>query len=141
MMVLWLRPAAKPPEQLLVSVLVQAETVAEIPAEVAELRRWLGRNRDKFIDVLAVGRSYSAAGQAPTGAEAPAEGRCRFGACVARRPGRDGAALPAGVGGWADPAGATDLGTIAAHQQQDIPQVTARVVQQNRHRVQCGLRD
>jgi transposase len=38
----------------------------------------------------------------------------------------------------ADLAGAADLGVAVAHQQHDIPQVTARVVQHNRHRVACG---
>ena len=47
-------PTAKPPAHLLVLGLVQAETVAEIPAEVAELKRWLGRNSDKFVDAVVI---------------------------------------------------------------------------------------
>ena len=43
-----------------------------------------------------------------------------------------------GCGCGAQLAGAADLGVTASHQQVEIPLVTARVIQYDRHAVRCG---
>lgn len=134
------------PEQLLALVLVQAKTIAELQAEVAELKRQLGRNSGNSS--MPPSLDDQPGHTPPPDKPQPGGPKRRQG----KQKGAPGSGLawrdapdetvehfPAGVCGCgADLAGATDLGAVVAHQQHDIPQVTARVVQHNRHRVQCG---
>lgn len=140
-------------EELLALVTAQAqtiaqlrETVARLEARVADLERQLGRNSGNS--------SMPPSLDDQPGHTPPPDKPGRGG--PKRRPGKQKGApgsglawrdapdetlehFPAGACGCgADLAGAADLGVVAAHQQHDIPQVTAKVVQHNRHRVACG---
>lgn len=67
------------------------------------------------------------------------KGRAGVAAGLVRGSERDPGPLPAGVCGCgSDLADAADVGVYAAHQQVDVPLVTATVTQHDRHAVRCG---
>lgn len=121
------------------------ETVARLEARVADLERQLGRNSgnssmppsldDQPGHRPPLDKPQRGSGRRP-GKQKGAPGS---GLAWSEVPDETVEHFPAGACGCgADLAGATDLGVAAAHQQHDVPQVTARVVQHNRHRVACG---
>jgi transposase len=122
------------------------DTVARLEARVAELERQLGRNSGNSSMPPSLDDQP---GHTPP-ADKPQRGGLKRKA--GKQKGAPGSGLawrespdetlehfPSGACGCgADLAGAADLGVAVAHQQHDIPRVTARVVQHNRHRVQCA---
>lgn len=126
-------------------VMLQAQTIAKLQAEVAELRRRLGLNSGNSsmppsADDLP-GRT--APPEKPVSAAKRKQGK-QPGAMGMNLPWSDSPDkrldhFPAGpCGCGADLAGAADLGVALSHQEHDIPTVTATVTQHDRHRVRCG---
>jgi transposase len=125
----------------------QANTIAQLEARVAKLERQLGRNSGNS--------SMPPSTDDLPGRTPPPEKPVREAGSKRKRgkqPGAPGSNLawrdgpdeafdyyPAGACGCgADLDAAVDLGVAASHQQHDIPQVTAKVTQHDRHRVRCG---
>jgi transposase len=125
----------------------QAAAISELQARVERLERLVSRNSGNS--------SFPPSMDAQPGRKRPAPRRREGGDGTrgpGKQPGAPGAHLawraepdervavrPAGrCGCGADLAGAADLGTVASHQQADIPLVTARVVQYDLHAARCG---
>jgi transposase len=122
------------------------QAVEELRAEVAELRRRLGRNSRNS--------SMPPSADDLPGRQPPRRERRKGGSGRRRgkRPGAPGAAMswaepdvvldhrPAGAcdGCGADLAQAADLGVARSYQQLEVPLLTARRVQHDLHRARCG---
>jgi hypothetical protein len=134
-------------EELLVLAAAQAETIGELQARVAELERRLGRNSGNSSMPPS---TDDLPGRTPP-PEKPKRGKGPK-RKQGKQPGAPGSNLawredpdetldhyPAGrCGCGADLAAASDLGVAASHQEHEIPQVSAKVTQHDRHRVCCG---
>jgi transposase len=125
----------------------QQAAIAELQAKVERLERLVSRNSGNS--------SFPPSMDGQPGRKRPARAKRRpaGGArAVGKQPGAPGAhlawradpdervaVLPEGrCGCGADLAAGTDLGVASSHQQVDIPLVTARVIQYDRHLVRCG---
>ena len=135
-------------EALRALVATQAQTIERLTARVAELERQLGRNSGNS--------SMPPSTDELPGRTPPPEKPKRGKDGSQRKPGKQRGAPGANLawsenpdetldhypmgscGCGADLAAATDLGVAASHQEHDIPQVTARVRQHDRHRMRCG---
>jgi transposase len=132
----------------------QAAQIAAQAAEVRDLRERLGR-LERLVASNSGNSSFPPSMDGQPGRKRRAPRPRREGGTAKRpgkQPGAPGASLgwrddpdervpvrPAGrCGCGADLAGAADLGTVASHQQVDIPLVTARVTQYDLHAARCA---
>jgi transposase len=119
--------------------------VEELRAEVADLRRRLGRNSGNSSMPPSVD---DLPGKVPPGREARGKGSGRR---RGKQPGAPGTSMawaqpdevidhrPAGACGCgADLSGAADLGVAHSFQQLEVPLVTARRIQHDLHQARCG---
>jgi transposase len=124
----------------------QQAMISELQARVERLERLVSRNSGNSSFPPSMDGQPGRKRPAPR--RRPADGSRRQG----KQPGAPGSylawrpdpdervpVLPEGsCGCGADLAGGTDLGVTASHQQADIPLVTARVIQYDRHAVRCA---
>ena len=123
----------------------QGRAIGELRAEVAALRRRLGRNSGNSSMPPS---ADDLPGRAPPKRERPGKGSKRG---RGKQPGAPGMSMawaqpdevidhrPAGVCGCgADLADAADLGVARSCQQLEVPLITARRVQHDLHRARCG---
>jgi transposase len=123
----------------------QGRAIEELRAEVADLRRRLGRNSGNSSMPPS---SDDLPGRVPPKRERRGKGSGRN---RGKQPGAPGKSMtwaepdevidhrPAGTCGCgADLALAEDLGTVRSHQQLEVPLVTARRVQHDLHEARCG---
>ena len=123
----------------------QAAAIGELQAKVERLERLVSRNSGNSsfppsMDALP-GRKRPAPRPRGGGGRRPGKQPGAPGAHLAWRadPDERVPVLPAGrCGCGADLAGGRDLGTVASHQQVDIPLVTARVRQYDLHAARCA---
>ena len=123
----------------------QGQAIEELRAEVADLRRRLGRNSGNSSMPPS---SDDLPGKVPPKRERRGKGSGRS---RGKQPGAPGTSMtwaqpdevinhrPAGVCGCgADLAGAADLGVARSCQQLEVPLITARRVQHDLHQARCG---
>lgn len=134
-------------DKLRVLVATQAATIDRQARRIAELERRLGRNS---------GNSSMPPSTDDLPGRTPPPQKPERGKDSKRKPGKQRGAPGANLA-WSehpderrdhfptgpcrcgnDLSGAIDLGVAASHQEHDIPQVTARIRQHDRHRVRCG---
>jgi transposase len=125
----------------------QQAAISDLQATVARLERLVSRNsgNSSFPPSMDGQPGRTRPGRAK---RKPADGTRRAGkqpgapgSHLAWRPDPDErvAVVPGGrCGCGADLAAGTDLGVVSSHQQVDIPLVTAKVIQYDRHAVACG---
>ena len=123
----------------------QAARIAALEARLERLERLVSRNSGNSSFPPSAdgqpGRKRPKPRQKPDGTRSQGKQPGAPGAHLAWSPGPDERVpvFPGGACGCgADLAGAADLGITASHQQTEIPLVTTRVIQHDRHAVRCG---
>lgn len=123
----------------------QAAAIAALEARLERLERLVSRNSGNSSFPPSMdgqpGRKRPAPRQRPDGTRSQGKQPGAPGSHLAwsASPDERAAVFPDGACACgADLAGAADLGIAASHQQVEIPLVTARVIQQDRHAVRCG---